>query len=956
MRSLIALMLIVWSLFSRLAWCVATIPALWVVCVALGLVIASHAQEPAPVPVVAYDIVYVRAPRYGDTISTQWQEVRNPIQGEPGTDLMLRHPDGTEEVLVLGGTGAAVDPCRSFDGEWVYYAYYADLRQESLTTDTRRAPKQGSDLFKIHVATRQIVQLTHGQWTPNSGVAPWSSDPVTPTPRGTKTVGHKPFNLGGCPVPGGKVIYSTSQYGFDAVKSATYPNMRLALLDEHCQHPDGTYCTEQVGYLNLGSALHPTIMTNGKVMFSSGEAQGLRDNRNWGLWAIDPYGTRWEPLMSAFPHATALHFQTQLTDKRAVVAAYYNKNNNGFGPLWVLATVFEGPMARPDLPRFGSPTAKDPSNPVIQIGYVGDGKPDYAQFPFSPLGFETLTPFAHHHDHASSQDASGEWLGKATHPSGAPNNDLLLVWSSGPANSQNRPTSEPAYDGGIYLLKGGKPALSPADLVRIVDKPAYNEQQPIALVPYQAIYGIAQPPVIPRPPNDGTAHPTLKAGEPFGLVGTSSFYKRDTTPGDGVERFNPNQAFGNWRTQGADAGWYTNADIYAVRILTMTARSTGVGVREWFNHVEEKLSILGEIPLRKYKDGQAILDVDGNPDTSFLAKIPADTAFTFQTLDKWGAVLNNSQTWHGVRPGEMRNDCGGCHGHNHIGTDFSTTVAAKPDYVVPDLTQGTPRVVEYFRDIKPVLQQHCVTCHSAAQPNGQLVLDDTTLVDGMENTYNRLANDPKAQYGYKPLLYNPAKPQLDSWKAHNASRYIRKLQSRRSLLWWVVSGARRDGKTNDDFPTERVTGDKTTLPVGAKVDDADVDYTDAIHTVHQDVVATLTDEQKRTIAAWIDTGCSISTHTPGIFRDEQPPIVTIATMQQPVICPAGCASIATTNEIVIGAYDVTQIQAWLNGQEITTQFQHQSLSTWRGTPDVGVLTVRGCDTTGNCTAKSVRLP
>src|SRR5256885_17055951 len=30
------------------------------------------------------------------------------------------------------------------------------------------------------------------------------------------------------------------------------------------------------------------------------------------------------------------------------------------------------------------------------------------------------------------------------------------------------------------------------------------------------------------------------------------------------------------------------------------------------------------------------LDPDGNPDTSFLARVPADDAFTFQTLDRDG--------------------------------------------------------------------------------------------------------------------------------------------------------------------------------------------------------------------------------------------------------------------------------------------------------------------------------
>ena len=69
--------------------------------------------------------------------------------------------------------------------------------------------------------------------------------------------------------------------------------------------------------------------------------------------------------------------------------------------------------------------------------------------------------------------------------------------------------------------------------------------------------------------------------------------------------------------------------------------------------------------MRKFdRTASSRLDPDGNPDTSFLAKIPADVAFTFQTLDKHGMVLNMAQTWHQVRPGEVRNDCGGCHAHS----------------------------------------------------------------------------------------------------------------------------------------------------------------------------------------------------------------------------------------------------------------------------------------------------
>ena len=107
----------------------------------------------------------------------------------------------------------------------------------------------------------------------------------------------------------------------------------------------------------------------------------------------------------------------------------------------------------------------------------------------------------------------------------------------------------------------------------------------------------------------------------------------------------------------------------------------------------ERLRILGEIPVRKFDadEHSSRLDPDGNPDTSFLAKIPADTAFTFQTLDKDGMVLNMAQTWHQLRPGEIRNDCGGCHAHSQKPTPFEKTAAAKPDYKVFDLDASRRR-------------------------------------------------------------------------------------------------------------------------------------------------------------------------------------------------------------------------------------------------------------------------
>ena len=114
-----------------------------------------------------FDIVYVRAPRKGDDKQIAWTEVFNPLRAEPGSDLMLLHPDGKEEVLVAAGDDAITDPFVSFDGDSVYYARIRNVKQ--LGSD--KLASQSADIFKIHVKTKKITQLTRQEFTPNTGVA-----------------------------------------------------------------------------------------------------------------------------------------------------------------------------------------------------------------------------------------------------------------------------------------------------------------------------------------------------------------------------------------------------------------------------------------------------------------------------------------------------------------------------------------------------------------------------------------------------------------------------------------------------------------------------------------------------------------------------------------------------------------------------------------------------------------
>src|SRR5690242_11039944 len=77
-----------------------------------------------------YDIVYVRTPRKGNAPhSSRWADASLPMNVDAEGDLMLLHPDGTEERLVAGGKGSVTDPYVSFDGEWVFYSQFEDLKE-----------------------------------------------------------------------------------------------------------------------------------------------------------------------------------------------------------------------------------------------------------------------------------------------------------------------------------------------------------------------------------------------------------------------------------------------------------------------------------------------------------------------------------------------------------------------------------------------------------------------------------------------------------------------------------------------------------------------------------------------------------------------------------------------------------------------------------------------------------
>jgi hypothetical protein len=368
-----------------------------------------------------------------------------------------------------------------------------------------------------------------------------------------------------------------------------------------------------------------------------------------------------------------------------------------------------------------------------------------------------------------------------------------------------------------------------------------------------------------------------------------------------------------------------------------------------------------------------------------------------------------AQTWHQLRPGEVRNDCGGCHAHSQKPTLFEKTAAAKPDYSVFDLTEKTPlltskakdesgkqwdaegksglafakgpRDVEYHRDVVPILNRSCVACHTknSEKPAAGLVLDDAEKVDGLPGTYFRLAADDRARFSPRKLQGPGRNGELivrDLQHNDNASHYVWQFQSRRSLLAWKVFGRRLDGWKNEDIPSEELKPDDPRrkslhVPRGGEVKPehrlyiGDIDYAGSVmpppEAVASGKVKPLTDEDRLTLVRWIDLGCPIDLDPDGGgLGDDQRPTLTLAAPQTGVNPPLSRilvgmhdynAGLDATSFKVTADFALDGVPA---GQNLAAKFQPLSGNRWElklATPITnlakGTLTVSIKDRRGN---------
>ena len=146
---------------------------------------------------------------------------------------------------------------------------------------------------------------------------------------------------------------------------------------------------------------------------------------------------------------------------------------------------------------------------------------------------------------------------------------------------------------------------------------------------------------------------------------------------------------------------------------------------------ENARAILGTVPVEA--DGSA----------RFI--VPAHKPILFQALDKDGFAYQTMRSTTYVQPGE-RTSCIGCHEHRMSARRRQRRCrwrcSAPPSRIEPGELGGRP--FAFVEVVQPVLNQHCVKCHSGPDAKKGIVLTGEPL-NGFTRSYLSLTSDPPPQ-------------------------------------------------------------------------------------------------------------------------------------------------------------------------------------------------------------------
>lgn len=877
-------------------------------------------------------------------------------------DLVTRSAAGVETVIhdcsttgstVGQPTCAALDPVVSFDGTTIYYT----LAKGTLYNFVMSINDRVLDGAAVSAASnetlpnkRLAVQGSHiRKWVNGVG----TSD-VTPYVVGlwdTAPVEMANGRIGFTTSEGSK--FSTLVFRAQTIKK----NLRFASVD-----PDGKN-RQILNHNSVTQDQHPIALSDGWVAVSSWQTgMGIPFEHNNGTGGMfttlenlfkvhnrRPDGSANTPILgqhqtttgqtSAGKNFVALHFFGQLPNTDIVTADYYRGNNFGLGA--IIGFRKEGGVKEG---RGPDTVGLDPDD--VYLPTIAYTIAPWAITQDTTAVVNTNFPTDQTVTHPSYTSPMPV-TGKTGFPTGLPNGDVLMSYGAGLCSTiiaashltalgattqqiidefvtaggqgtgmnnirytgelmaaQGMGSDIPGCDLDLFSMPSAKfgTSTTPKDLVPVVTSRDWHYIQARYFGPYIDLHGIAAPPNIVTP--EFTMSET-----PFGRIGWASITDREIMPVEGITVIDENlRAFHAQGTQTIDN--LTDDQICGIRVIVSHPNDASNMVNKMVSIAGERQSVLWERYSKNYSGGSPILDINGNPDTSGLIELPADTPFMMHGIDCTGMPLSIDQQWLSVRPKELRT-CNGCHLHSRdpLLTWPQSYAAAQNNpelagrgtvqLLTGETTPGTPqytnitssygKTYEYVHDIIPIFQSRCNSCHSAGSaggPGGGLKLDEYALAHNnltsstVYSTYAALAWDrdqlvPSVQVATTAgTRFN--RPYL--------SKYVVAFNPLRSLLYWKAAGQRTDNRLDTDYPN-------------------DIDY-GAAHPA-----TGITAAELGTLGRWIATGMLYEIDGSGI-QDKTDPVLTIGAT---VIDNAGNPEIS---QLHIGTVDAT---SGINTASLTVQ-------------------------------------
>ena len=178
--------------------------------------------------------------------------------------------------------------------------------------------------------------------------------------------------------------------------------------------------------------------------------------------------------------------------------------------------------------------------------------------------------------------------------------------------------------------------------------------------------------------------------------------------------------------------------------------------------------VLGTVPVEE--DGSACFEA------------PAGRQVFFEALDAKDLSVKRMQSFTCVMPGEVLG-CPGCHEQRtraprNAGTASLMAMRRAPSRIEP--FQGFPDVLDFTRDVQPILDRHCVRCHGFERREGRLLLTGDL--------------GPDFSFGYFGLM---ARKQFADGRNGLGNRLPRTIGSSASPLLAKAAGGHHDVRVSD---------------------------------------------------------------------------------------------------------------------------------------------------------------